>query len=443
MESLSISWTNLDRRLREVVRMGEEQYGFIPGRGTTDACFVLRQLQEKFLEKDRELYMVFVDLEKAFDRVPRKVIEYALRKKGVTENMARAVMETYEGVEAVVTEEGVRSGVFEVKVGVHQGSVLSPLLFACVMDVLTEEVRRKEGCWCLLYADDIVLVAESKQKVMEWYREWKTAIEVKGLKVNEAKTKGMRCSRQVEVKDSDKWPCGVWERVGVNSIMWEMQVTDFECGTCRSGGRVAIERFELGDVSLEGVSEFKYLGDVLNDGGGCEQAVRNRVQAAWWSFRVFGNVVRKVHFVEAEGNYWPVYKCCLFVCLFVFNILDKKCERSFLMRGNPRKISWTVLYRRKHKKGSVEEVSKKRTRRNVKFQRAIQGATLETILAKRNQKPEVRKAQREQAIRAAKDKIRKKKEAKKMTKAAQQPVKTKAPTKQKGGRSTGRVGGKR
>ena len=79
--------------------------------------------------------------------------------------------------------------------------------------------------------------------------------------------------------------------------------------------------------------------------------------------------------------------------------MDKKCERSFLMKRNPRKISWTVLYRRKHKKGSIEEVTKKRTRRNVKFQRAIQGATLENIMAKRNQKPEVRKAQRDQAIR--------------------------------------------
>ncbi|XP_046864746.1 uncharacterized protein LOC124459301 [Xenia sp. Carnegie-2017] len=297
-----------ERRLREVVRMGEEQYGFIPGRN--DGCVFCEAAAGEILEKDRELYMVFVDLEKAFDKVPRKVIEYALRKKGVTENMVRAVMETYEGVEAVVTEEGARSGVFEVKVGVHQGSVLSPLLFACVMDVLTEEVRRKEGCWCLLYADYIVLVAESKQKVLEWYREWKTAIEVKGLKVNEAKTKGMRCSRQVEVKDSDKWPCGVCgKRVGVNSIMcgkcgkWVhgrcsgvrgalTRVTDFECGTCRRGGRVAIERFELGDVSLEGVSEFKYLGDVLNDGGGCEQAVRNRVQAAWWRI------------VEAELMFW-------------------------------------------------------------------------------------------------------------------------------------------
>lgn len=69
------------------------------------------------------------------------------------------------------------------------------------------------------------------------------------------------------------------------------------------------------------------------------------------------------------------------------------------MRRNPRKVPWTVLYRRKHKKGTQEEVSKKRTRRNVKFQRSVQGATMENIMAKRNQKPEVRKAQRDQAIR--------------------------------------------
>lgn len=69
------------------------------------------------------------------------------------------------------------------------------------------------------------------------------------------------------------------------------------------------------------------------------------------------------------------------------------------MKRNPRKINWTVLYRRKHKKGQTEEISKKRTRRTTKFQRAIAGSSLPDILAKRNQKPEVRKAQREQAIR--------------------------------------------
>eukprot|EP00061_Rhincodon_typus_P014636 g41783.t1 len=88
---------------------------------------------------------------------------------------------------------------------------------------------------------------------------------------------------------------------------------------------------------------------------------------------------------------------------FVFQFLNSKCESAFLSKRNPRQINWTVLYRRKHKKGQSEEIQKKRSRRAVKFQRAITGASLAEIMAKRNQKPEVRKAQREQAIRAAKE----------------------------------------
>merc|ERR1739840_5750 len=85
-----------------------------------------------------------------------------------------------------------------------------------------------------------------------------------------------------------------------------------------------------------------------------------------------------------------------------FVLLSSKCEALHLAKKNPRKISWTVLYRRKHKKGQQVEVQKRRNRRNVKHQRAIQGASWGEILAKRNQKPEVRKAQREQAKKATK-----------------------------------------
>merc|ERR1712142_1280306 len=87
-----------------------------------------------------------------------------------------------------------------------------------------------------------------------------------------------------------------------------------------------------------------------------------------------------------------------------FNLLSAKCEALHLAKKNPRKISWTVLYRRKFKKGVQVDVAKRRTRRNQKNARAIQGSSWTEILAKRNQKPEIRKAQRDQAVKDAKAK---------------------------------------
>merc|ERR1711933_107127 len=129
----------------------------------------------------------------------------------------------------------------------------------------------------------------------------------------------------------------------------------------------------------------------------------------------------------------------------LFNFLSKKSERSFLMKRNPRKISWTVLYRKKHKKGTQEEIAKKRTRRTVKFQRAIQGASLEAILAKRNMNPEVRQAQRDQAVKAAKDKAKAVKSERKANALKNLPKKQtqKAFNKNIGKGGAGRVGGER
>ena len=70
----------LEKRLRRLVKVDQIQFGFMPGKSTVDAIFILRRMQESYLEKNRKLFIHFVDLEKAFDRVPRKVIEWALRK---------------------------------------------------------------------------------------------------------------------------------------------------------------------------------------------------------------------------------------------------------------------------------------------------------------------------------------------------------------------------
>ena len=107
--------------------------------------------------------MAFVDLEKAFDQVPRKVICWALRKLGVDEWIVQLVQGMYSNARSCVRVGEGYSEEFEVKVGVHQGSVLSPLLFIIVLEALSHEFRCGVP-WEDLYADDLVIIAESLEE---------------------------------------------------------------------------------------------------------------------------------------------------------------------------------------------------------------------------------------------------------------------------------------
>ncbi|KAF7560737.1 hypothetical protein G7046_g3398 [Stylonectria norvegica] len=115
----------------------------------------------------------------------------------------------------------------------------------------------------------------------------------------------------------------------------------------------------------------------------------------------------------------------------VFRFQNGKSESLFLQRKNPRRIAWTVLYRRKHRKGISEEVAKKRSRRTVKAQRAIVGASLDVIKERRTMRPEARTAARAQAIKDSKDK-----------KQAAAAVKKAEKAKTAGAKGSGRIVGK-
>ncbi|SCV04166.1 LAMI_0H13938g1_1 [Lachancea mirantina] len=88
----------------------------------------------------------------------------------------------------------------------------------------------------------------------------------------------------------------------------------------------------------------------------------------------------------------------------IFRFQNSKSASLFAQRKNPRRIAWTVLFRKHHKKGITEEVAKKRSRKTVKSQRAVVGASLEFIKERRSVKTEVRKAQREEKAKADKEK---------------------------------------
>ena len=239
--------------------------------------------------------MCFVNLEKAFDRVPRKVIEWALRRKGVNEGMVQAVMRLYVGARTKVKVGVGMSEAFDVKVGVHQGSVLSPLLFAIVMDAVCGEVM--EGLlFEILYADDLVLIAESMDELRAKFDSWKGVIERKGMKVNMGKTKVLVSGEGGEKEVSKIDPCGVCDgRVKANSVIclgckkWVHKKCSgikgaltkvkgqFKCKRCVDGVARSDVVEELGG-GIERVESFVYLGDKLNAGGGSLSAVTARVR---------------------------------------------------------------------------------------------------------------------------------------------------------------------
>ncbi|KAK3507466.1 hypothetical protein QTP70_021833 [Hemibagrus guttatus] len=217
----------VEARLRTVVEICEQQYGFMPRKSTTDAIFAQRILMEKYRDGQRELHCVFVDLEKAYDRVPREELWYCMRKSGVAEKYVRVVQDMYERSRTVVKCAVGQTEEFNVEVGLHQGSALSPFLFAIVMDQLSEEVRQ-ESPWTMMFADDIVICSESREQVEENLERWRFALERRGMKVSRSKTEYM---------------C-VNEREG--------------SGTVRLQGE-----------EVKKVQEFKYLGSTVQSNGEC------------------------------------------------------------------------------------------------------------------------------------------------------------------------------
>ena len=96
-------------------------------------------MQEAYIRKNRSLHFTFTDLEKAFGRVPRKVLWWALQKVDVPEWILHVIQIIYINARSQVKVNNLFSDVFDVDVGVHQGSVLSPLLFINVLEALSRE----------------------------------------------------------------------------------------------------------------------------------------------------------------------------------------------------------------------------------------------------------------------------------------------------------------
>ncbi|KAJ7957491.1 Retrovirus-related Pol polyprotein LINE-1 [Quillaja saponaria] len=169
-----------------------------------------------------------------------------LEKKKVPTKYVEVIKDMYEGVMTRVRTLDGMAGEFSITIGVHQGLSLSPYLFALVMDELTYNIQDR-ALWCMLFADDIMLIYETREGLNSKLEMWRNALESKGLRLSRTKIEYIECN-------------------------------------------FSETRGDPNDIILDGQTiptkeVFKYLGSFIHKDGAIELDVNHRIKAGWVKWR--------------------------------------------------------------------------------------------------------------------------------------------------------------
>jgi len=246
----------------------EAQCGFRPNRSTTDMIFVVRQVQEKCREQNKDLYAIFIDLTKAFDTVNREALWVILQRLGCPRKFVHLIRQFHDNMTGAVLSGGEVSEPFDISNGVKQGCVLAPVLFnlffTCVLNHAVRDIEdgvflkyRLDGSLFdlrrlnaktktikriileALFADDCALMAHTESALQRIVDKFAEASRLFGLTISLGKTEVL------------------------------FQPSSLSTGRLPS---ITIEETEL-----KTVDEFKYLGSVISNDGSLDQEINSRI----------------------------------------------------------------------------------------------------------------------------------------------------------------------
>ena len=212
------------------------QTGFEKGCRTTDNTLTITTIIDQAKLNKKQVFMCFVDLQKAYDTVDRPLLFLKLKRAGIGSKFLALLIDMYTGVEYAVKYMGVASAMFRSNRGLKQGDGLSPKLFNCfmadVMSTLLEivEVPSLGGVPipALFFADDLVLMANTPEALQQLINKFQAYCLTNKLSINVSKTKTMVVGKQ--------------SRRAVRR------------------NHMHADRFMVGTEMLEAVKSFSYLG---------------------------------------------------------------------------------------------------------------------------------------------------------------------------------------
>jgi len=214
-----------------------------------DQIFIIRQLAEKYFDKNRILYNNFIDFKQAFDSVWQQGLWAVLRNFGVPEELVELLEDLYSKSMSAVRIDGELTKWFRVTMGVRQGCGLSPYLFNLILEAVmnlalkdTEIGGNINGKMInnLRFADDIDLIAEEKHQLQELTDRVQNSSKRFGLKIKGEKMKTMT----------------------IGKIPEKMEV-------------------KIEGETLEQVTEFAYLGGLITEDAQCTKDIRRRIILVW------------------------------------------------------------------------------------------------------------------------------------------------------------------
>lgn len=233
--------------------ISETQFGFRDGLGTREALFALNVLAQRCMDMNQDLYICFIDYNKAFDRVRHEQLIQLLKEKNLDTRDIKIITNLYFNQKAVVKIEGNNTEEIEIRRGVRQGCVLSPMLF----NLYSEEIMKRalddetKGLKIngvpinnIRYADDTILMAANLNDLQILVDKVNTSSEELGLSLNVKKTKFMIISK-----------------------------------TTQNNSQIHINNH-----TIEKVDSYKYLGTIVNKNNDCSEEIKTRIGQARTTF---------------------------------------------------------------------------------------------------------------------------------------------------------------